>query len=94
MFQRYVPGWINFERKLVAFSAESHFIQADTFYGKGARQRYADVCLKYITEYAPEKYHKLLVPTSETTPVACKRRIFDESTHEGYIPCLNGQMSS
>jgi hypothetical protein len=76
--QKYVPGWIYLERFIVAIGAEAHFLQADIKYGKGARQRYADVCRKYVETYAPEEYHELLLPKETEVQVACKRRIFDD----------------
>lgn len=75
--ERYVPGWSRLERLGIALFLESHFLQADRKYGKGARKRYAKVCRRYITSCAPKEYHELLLPTQKELQVACKRRIID-----------------
>ncbi len=82
------PLWPSIERYILAKSIDSTFLQADRKYGEGARQRYADVCARYIREYAPPEYEKMLLPTTEEIPVACKRRVFDDYKN-GYIPSLN-----
>jgi hypothetical protein len=73
-----IPGFTLIERFGVTMFLESHFLQADRKWGKGARKRYSKVCTKYIQDCAPKEYHDMLIPTEKEVQVACKRRIFDD----------------
>ena len=75
--EKYIPGFIRLERLGLALFMESHFLQSDRKYGKGARERYAQVCREYVERCAPPEYHDLLIPDESKIQVACKRRIFD-----------------
>ncbi|PWN45832.1 FAD/NAD(P)-binding domain-containing protein [Ceraceosorus guamensis] len=82
--QRNLAGFAALERWVIALVIETHFLQAFKHDGVAARERFANVCRKYVKECAPPEYHHLLLPDPEKVPVACKRRIFDN----GYIPSL------
>lgn len=73
-----IPGFTRIERFGVAMFLESHFLQADKKWGKGARDRYAAVCRRYVEQSAPKEYHSMLIPSPDEVQVACKRRIFDD----------------
>ncbi|CEH12873.1 hypothetical protein CBOM_00832 [Ceraceosorus bombacis] len=82
--ERNLAGFAALERWVIALVIETHFLQAFKHDGVAARERFANVCRKYVKECAPPEYHHLLLPDPEKVPVACKRRIFDN----GYIPSL------